>query len=198
MYPAEWAIANSARLNIVEFSTAFARAWSRIETRFLKLECWQAYRESEASESQAVYEYGDIETARELLEHEAEADRPLYEDVDRRGLEYARVRLVQEPLSAYLGYELLSYRIRADMGERIEVVRCGPALHLPDERHFDFLLFDRHTALVHDYGTGDVGLQTGGWLTHDPDAITGLEETISTLRHNAVPLQEYLASTHLD
>ena len=105
---------------------------------------------------------------------------------------------MQEPLSAYLGYELLSYRIRADMGERIEVVCCDPAPRLPDERYFDFLLFDRQTALVHDYGTGDVGLQTGGWLTHDPDAIAGLEETISMLRHNAVPLQQYLAHTQLD
>lgn len=195
MYPPEWAISDSARLNLAEFGTAFATAWSRIESRFLKLECWQAYRESEASESQAVYERGDIETARQLLQREAEADRPLYEEVDQRRLEYARVRLVQEPLSAYLGYELLSYRIRAGMGERIEIVRCDPALRLPDERHFDFLLFDRHTALIHDYGTGDVGLQTGGWLTHDQDAIAGLEETISTLRHNAVPLQQYLANT---
>ncbi|MDN3351877.1 DUF6879 family protein [Actinomadura sp. DC4] len=185
----------STRLDLAKFGAAFATAWSRIESGFLKLECWQAYRESEASQSQAAYERGDIETARRLLQREAEADRSLYEEVDRRRLEYARVRLVQEPLSSYLGYELLSYRIRADMGERIEVVRCDPALRLPDERHFDFLLFDRHTALIHDYGAGDVGLQTGGWLTHDRDAIAGLEGTISKLRRSAVPLQQYLVNT---
>lgn len=186
------------RLDIEKFGAAFASAWSKIESRFLKLECWQAYRELEASESQAAYQRGDVDTARELLQQEAEADRPLYEDVDRRGLEYARVRLVQEPLSAYLGYELLSYRIRAEMGERIEVVRCDPALRLPDERHFDVLLFDAHTALIHDYGTGHVGRQTGGWLTHDPNAIAKLEEMISTLRQDATPLQQYLDKAGLD
>lgn len=151
-----------------------------------------------ARASQALYERGDIDAARDLLEREAEADRPLYEDVDQRSLEYARVRLVREPPTAYLKYELLSYRIRPDMGETIEVVRCDPALRLPDERHFDFLLFDRHTALVHDYGTGEVGLQTGGWLTHVPGVIARLEETIFTLRRDAMPLQEYLGKTQLD
>src|SRR5262249_33165599 len=124
MYPPTWALADSARLDLDEFGAAFASAWARIESRFLKFECWQAYQELEASESQAAYESGDIEAARELLRQEAEADRPLYEDVNQRNIEYARVRLVQEPLTAYLEYELVSYRIRAEMGENVEVVRC--------------------------------------------------------------------------
>src|SRR5690242_14330382 len=105
MYPPSWAVSAGTRLDVNDFGAAFSAAWSKIETRFLKLECWQAYRELEASESQAAYERGDVETARELLQQEAEADRALYEDVGRRDLEYARVRLVQEPLSAYLAYE---------------------------------------------------------------------------------------------
>ncbi|WP_345430896.1 DUF6879 family protein [Actinoallomurus vinaceus] len=181
-------------MDLDEFGSAFADAWSRIESRFLKLECRQAYRELEASASQAAYERGDIEAACTLLRQEAEADRPLYEDVRRRGIEYARVRLVQEPLTDYLAYELLSYRIRADMGESIEVVVCDAALRLPDEHHFDFLLFNRHTTLIHDYGVRKVGLQTGGWLTHEPEVIATLEQTITTLHRSAVPLQTYLAS----
>lgn len=192
MHPPVWALAESTRLDLDESGSAFTRAWSRVESRFLKLECWQAYRELEASESQAAYERGDIEAARKLLQQEAEADRPLYEDVSRRGIEYARVRLLQEPLTAYLAYELLSYRIRSEMGENIEVVICDPAVHLPDEHHFDFLLFDRHTALIHDYGAGSVGLQTGGWLTHEPKVLTALEETVAALRRKSIPLRRYL------
>jgi hypothetical protein len=37
MHPPEWALSDSARLNLAEFGTAFATAWSRIESRFLKL-----------------------------------------------------------------------------------------------------------------------------------------------------------------
>jgi hypothetical protein len=172
---------------------AFARAWSRLQSRFLKLECWQRYWESEDNQSQAAYNSGDIDTARDLLRREAEVDRPLYEDVRSRGIEYARVRLVQEPLTPYLEYELLSYRIRVDLGENIEVVRCDAGARLPDERHFDFLLFDRGTALIHDYGTAKIGRQVGGWLTHEPDVIARLEQTIASLRRQAVPVQHYLA-----
>jgi hypothetical protein len=100
------------------------------------------------------------------LLQEAEADRPLYEDLSGRGIDYARIRLVQEPVTSYLKYELMAYEIRVAMGENIEVVRFDPALRLPSEDNFDFLLFDQHTALIHDYGSSESGLQTGGWLTH--------------------------------
>ncbi|GAB3981384.1 hypothetical protein GCM10029978_082090 [Actinoallomurus acanthiterrae] len=194
MHPPAWALAKSTRLDLDGFGSAFTHAWSQIESRFLKLECWQMYQELEANESQAAYEQGDIKAARKLLQQEADADRPLYEEVNRRGIEYARVRLLQEPLTDYLAYELLSYRIRADMGENIEVVVCDPTLRLPNEDHFDFLLFDRHTALIHDYGVGDTGLQTGGWLTRGPEVIASLEEMVAVLRRKAIPLRNYLAS----
>ncbi|MCO5967510.1 DUF6879 family protein [Actinoallomurus soli] len=190
--PPAWALAGSMRLNVDGFGAAFTDAWSRIESRFLKLECWQAYREREASESQAAYERGDLQTARELLRREAQADRPLYEDVQKREIEYARIRLVQEPLTVYLEYELLSYRIRAEMGENIEIVVCAPSLRLPDERYFDYLLFDRHTALIHDYGSGEAGLQVGGWVTHEPAVIAALEATVEALHWNAISLSDYL------
>lgn len=193
MRPPAWALAGSTRLDLGEFSAAFADAWSRTGSRFLKLECWQSYREAATNESQAAYDRGDVESAQRLLTEEAEADRPLYQDVRRRGIEYARVRLVREPLTPYLKYELLSYRIRAEMGENIEVVRYEPAERPPDERPFDFLLFDGHTALLHDYGTGAVGFQVGGWLTHDPEVIARLARITREFRRRASPLGQYLA-----
>jgi hypothetical protein len=190
--PPTWALSGSMRLDLAGFGAAFTDAWSRIESRFLKLECWQAYQELEASESQAAYQRGEVDAARELLNREAQADRSLYEEVKQREVEYARVRLIHEPLTSYLHYELLSYRIRAEMGENIEVVVCDPALRLPNEQYFDCLLFDRHTALIHDYGSGIVGLQSGGWLTHEPTVIARLEDAIQTVRENSVTLRDYL------
>lgn len=193
MYPPSWMLANSERLDLDEFGAQFASAWSRIKRRFLKLECWQMYQELEASESQAAYDRGDVDAARELLAREADSDRQLYDDVRTRGIEYARVRLVQEPLTTYLQYELLSYRIRARLGENVEIVRCDAELRLPNEQLFDVLLFDEHTALIHDYGGGAVGLQTGGWCTHEPEVIATLVDTVTALRGRALPLSAYLA-----
>jgi hypothetical protein len=53
----------------------------------------------------------------------------------------------------------------------------------------------RHTALIHDYGSAEIGRQTGGWLTHKPEVIAGLEEIIAGLRQQAIPLKRYLART---
>lgn len=194
MFPPSWALTGSARLDLPQFAAEFATAWSLLETRFIKLECWQQYHEADTNESQAAYLRGDLDTARVLLQREAEEDQPLYDDVEQRCLDYARIRLVQEPLTAYLDYELLSYDIRAHLGEHIEVVRCDPTLRLPNDEYFDVLLFDRHTALIHDYSTGEVGRQTGGWVTHEPSTIATLDTTIATLRRTAEPLRRYLAS----
>jgi len=114
--PPTWVLGGSTRLSLEDFFAEFSRAWSRTESRFLKLECWQSYREVETNRSQMAYEGADIGKARELLKQEAEADRPLYEDVRSRDLEYSRIRLLREPLTSYLEYELLSYQIRAEMG----------------------------------------------------------------------------------
>jgi hypothetical protein len=191
MLPPEWAVRHSRRLDLDEFGSRFVEAWSRLGSRFLKLECRQTYQERDTNKSQEMYNRGEIDKARELLRQEAKADQPLYAEVESRGLDYARIRLVQEPLTSYLEYELMAYRIRAAMGETIEVVRCDQDLNLPNDKYFDFLLFDRHTALIHDYG-GE-GLQSGGWLATSSDVIARLERLAIDLRQNAVPLQEFVA-----
>jgi hypothetical protein len=60
------------------------------------------------------------------------------------------------------------------------------------ESRFLFLLFDRHTALIHDYGTDKIGFQVGGWLTHKPAVIADLDAIVSALRQQAMPLGQYL------
>lgn len=197
-----WAVEKGTRLGLDGFGAEFERAWSGLESRFLKVESWQAYREAESNESQRAYEEGDHARARALLREEAEADRPLYEDVRRRGIDFARIRIVQEPLTDYLRYELMSYQIRLEMGEKIEAARVSADVSLPDghsfdERYFDFLLFDRRAALIHDYGHGTAGIQTGGWLVRDSDALEALEARALALRADTEDLHRYLAAAGL-
>lgn len=190
MQPPTWAVQRSDRLDLGEFSDCFAQAWARLNSRFLKLECWQTYVEAATNKSQEAYDLGDLPKACELLRQEAETDRPLYDEVSQRGIDYARIRLVQEPLTPYLKYELMSYRIRAALGENIEVVRHDEVVQLPNEEFFDFLLFDRNAALIHDYG--ELGLQVGGWLCADGRVIARLETVAVELRTVAVPLTQFL------
>ncbi len=189
MRPPQWVLKNSRRLDLDEFGWRFSIAWARTQTRFFKVECWQTYEEFVGNRSWSAYGQGDLRLAQVLMRKEAEADRSLYEDIKNRGIDYSRIRLVQEPLSRYLRYEMETYRVRAGLGENIEIVGCHSGIRLPNAEHFDFLVFDRHTALIHDYDSR--GRQTGGWLTREPDVISLLERRAVRLRRAAVPLHVY-------
>lgn len=196
MIPPEAFLKASTRLDLEGFQSEFSDAWSRLSSRFLKVECWQEYRELDITKSQEAYRRGDVPGTRRLLAEEAESDRSLYDDVKRRRIDYARIRLVKLPPTDYIKYELMAYSVRSQMGENIEVVQL-PSMLVPDEETFDFLLFDRHTALIHDYGSAAIGIQSGGWVSHDADVISALEGKALALRSGAVPLRAFLADAHI-
>jgi hypothetical protein len=198
MTPPEALLSDSTRLSLNAFNAEFTAAWSRLAKRFLKLECWQEYQEIQAAASQEAYNRGDPSLARELLRGEAESDQPLYEDVRRRGIDYARLRLVKLPLTPYLEYEMTAYSIRAEMGENIEVTEIPGGVGLPSADYFDFLLFDSAVALIHDYGCGAVGVQSGGWLVRDPKVISTLEGIALGIRAHAMPVGDFSAARKAD
>ncbi|WP_286990768.1 DUF6879 family protein [Thermomonospora sp. CIF 1] len=181
--PPAWILQDAHRLTLEEFQQAFGEAWSRLKRRFLKVECWQSYREADGVRSQKAYQEGKAELARELLREEAKGDQPLYEEVNARNLEFTRIRLISLPLTDYLRYEMINYEIRRALGENIEFVT--PPTPVTD--YFDFLLFDDHTALIHDYGPGPVGHQVGGWVTRAAEPLKHLEKLACELRTYARP-----------
>jgi hypothetical protein len=189
MRPPEQVIGSARRLSLDDFGAEFRRSWRALDHRFLKLECWQAYQEPDAR-SLHLFLAGDRDNVLSQLRTEAEADHSLYAEVAQRHLDYARIRLTKLPLTRYLQWEVWSYRIRAALGERIVIVPTSPDVALPNEEDFDFLLFDRTTALVHDYGEN--GLQVGGWLVREPGVLERLERRALQLAAEAEPLPEFL------
>lgn len=123
--PPAWILQDAHRLTLEEFQQAFGEAWSRLKRRFLKVECWQSYREADGVRSQKAYQEGKAELARELLREEAKGDQPLYEEVNARNLEFTRIRLISLPLTDYLRYEMINYEIRRAWG------RTSNSSHLP-------------------------------------------------------------------
>lgn len=61
MLPPQWVLVNSRRLDLDEFGACFDEAWSRLHSRFRKLECRQVYQERETNKSQEAYNMGRIE-----------------------------------------------------------------------------------------------------------------------------------------
>jgi hypothetical protein len=195
MLPPEWATASGKRLSIGDFTSEFMQAWSGLAGHCLKLECWQTYQEQPSNKSLDIYYSGDVESATKLLAQEAEGDRPIYDDAKSRNVDFVRIRLMTLPLTSYLKYEPINYRIRDEMGETIEIVLLDPRISLPNNDFFDFLVFDNTVALVHDYGTD--GFQTGGWLVEESDVVRRLEEIALSLRRKSVPLAEFLGTANV-
>ncbi|MBD0738635.1 DUF6879 family protein [Streptomyces sp. CBMA29] len=89
-----------------------------------KLERLQHFEE-EDSPSREAQRQGDWETALRLMEARRDAFREAAQDDERRGSPFHRVRVVEEPLTPYLQWELHYLRQRAQCGHRIRVVQAG-------------------------------------------------------------------------
>ena len=86
-----------------------------------KLERLQHFEET-GSPSRDALRRGDWEEALRLIEERQPALREAALDERRRGSVFHRVRVVEEPLTPYLQWELTSLRQRAHHGQKIRVL----------------------------------------------------------------------------
>lgn len=112
------------RLNLAEYREDFRkRFWTITEHDFWKLERIQTFREP-GDESWEAFDRGDWPTALRLIEER----RAAFEDDARRlgeiGLTSYRVRVVAQPISPYLQWELHLLRLMGECSDLIRVV--GP------------------------------------------------------------------------
>jgi hypothetical protein len=190
--PPEWAVGNATRLTMKGFGEAFARNWRSSTDGMFKVEAWQTYQEPD-TKSLRAFENGRFQEVRSLVEAEAGLADFFYEDIQGKDLSSVRARIVKLPLSPYLEWEFWNYRIRIRLGELVRVVDyTGAPESLPNQSYFDFLLFDRTRALVHDYGTD--GLQIGGWEVASGEAIDHLSSIADELRIQSIDLESFISS----
>jgi hypothetical protein len=134
-----------------------------------KLERLQHFEE-EGSPSRDALRRGDWQAALRLMEGREEALRKAAEDDLRRGSPFHRVRVIEEPLTPYLQWELHALRQRALCGHRIRVVDAGelaaaetdgllPELTILDERTLYRVLYN------------EAGAAEGAMRFTDPDVV---------------------------
>jgi hypothetical protein len=86
-----------------------------------KLERRQDFREP-GTPSWDAFARGDWGRALRIYEDDRDSLRAYLEDRRRRGIDYRRVRVVEEPIIPYVQWELNVFRLRAECGEQIRVV----------------------------------------------------------------------------
>lgn len=178
--PPAWATDASERLDLDGFAKYFTQLFSACTSTFEKLESWQTYLQPDSGALKAFLAGAPGDEVARSLAAEAEAEAFVYEKVRSTELRFERLRVIERPYSAYVAFEMINYDVRVPLGEE---VRIADAKEL-DADVFDFLLFDRRHALIHDYGLN--GLQVGGWYTSDTMTLNRLSDAYESVRRHSV------------
>ncbi|WP_216214886.1 DUF6879 family protein [Amycolatopsis aidingensis] len=99
----------------------FPRFWRITEHDFWKLERRQSFQEKQNASWEA-FARGEWDEAMRRLEERSANLKDYYAKVARHGFTTYRVRVVEEPLTPYLQWQLHSQRQRGEHGEHVRVV----------------------------------------------------------------------------
>ncbi|MBX6381535.1 MAG: hypothetical protein IRZ07_00980 [Microbispora sp.] len=95
--------------------------WAIREHDFWKLERRQAFDEPE-DESWTAFSAGDWKRSLRLLDERRDAIQDYYRRIDAAGFRTRRVRVVEEPITPYLRWELQLLRMRHQYGGLVRIV----------------------------------------------------------------------------
>jgi hypothetical protein len=105
------------------------------------------------------------------------------------GKSMRRVHVVEEPLSDYLRYEMLSYRPNVEAGEDVRILPVRPG-DRPDLPHHDYWLFDSVDLWLMEYDRD--GRFEGARPVKDAARIVVHNYWRDAALHAAVPYAEYV------
>ncbi|WP_010695596.1 DUF6879 family protein [Saccharopolyspora spinosa] len=121
--------ARGDRMPLDEYRADFQRHFWRIEEPgFWKLERQQHFKEP-GNDSWAAFASGDWAEAMRLIESRRSSLADYYRRIAEQGFGTWRVRVVEEPITPYLQWELHLLRIRHECGGKVHVVDVEQVEH---------------------------------------------------------------------
>lgn len=182
LYPIKNLLDSAERFNGEEdFFNSFSPAMDSVRSQILKLETRQTYIEN--SESLKLYLKGDLKNSIELLKEERKKEKSDYDYFLKNKIEFIRCRPISIPRTKYIEWEMESYKISSQYGEKIffchyrqiEEILKKYATH-------DFMIFDARFAFIHDYNSD--GRLVGGWRVTNTDSIIQLLSLFAFIKAN--------------
>lgn len=134
-----------------------------------KLERLQHFEEV-GSPSRDALRSGDWSTALRLLEEGRDNLRRIQADEEARGAVFHRVRVVQEPLTPYIQWELHALRISAEYGERVRILSAEAVAAAETDGMLPELTIQDGQVLFHVLYT-ETGGPDGAIRFTDPDIV---------------------------
>ncbi|MDT0342788.1 DUF6879 family protein [Streptomyces litchfieldiae] len=134
---------------------------------------------------------GDWNEALRLLEEERDDIRQAVRADAGRGSVFHRVRIVEEPLTPYVQWELHALRIQAECGRRIRVVRAERVSPLESGGPLPEVVV-LGGATLYDIAYTDEGVPDGATRYEDPDVVQGWEAFIARLYADGEDVRSYV------
>jgi hypothetical protein len=170
-----------------EYLADFWSHFQRIDDEFWKLERIQNFREPEEPSWVAMME-GDWDRALGL--GEATRDGNPQEPEYAGGLVRRRVRIVEQPVTPYLQWEMQMLKIRGAAGEHIRVLDAHAVEHLESKRPLpELVILD--TLTMYQVLYDDKGTLNGARRVDDTDVIKACGRELTTLFDRGEDLLAY-------
>lgn len=173
--------------------TAYKENWEKTHNEFFKLEALPVYQSDLELEEYKLFHQGELSRFREMTREALLQDpgQP-YQKIAERGVDFIRVHVVELPLTPYLEFEIASYEVSLELGEKIYFISKEDAadLSLPTSLQ-DFLMFDE--SIVH---LQFLNPESGEWqyteLLDEPEEVQEFVETKKKLLEHAKPMHDFL------
>ncbi|MUL41390.1 hypothetical protein FZ103_09400 [Streptomonospora sp. PA3] len=168
-----------------------AQYWSAYQEGgvFWKLERAQHFQEP-GDASWEAFAAGDWERALELNEADR-ADAEAMAAKDREvGVQTRRIRVVEDPVSPYLQWEMQFLRLLAEAGQALRVVPRRQVAHLERERPLpEIVILGGRVMFLVRYDSS--GRADGAWRIDDRGAIGEAADELAALFEAGEPLPDY-------
>ncbi|MGW5335438.1 DUF6879 family protein [Streptomyces bauhiniae] len=166
------------------------RFWRIGEPGFWKLERLQEFQEP-SDDSWVAFSKGDWSQAMALLEGRREALTQHYAKLRARGIETWRIRVVEEPLTDYMRWELRLLLMRDELGGHTRVIDAERVRQYEDDGILPELITlgdDTVYSLIYD----ENGLQEGGVRYVGTGLVSRCREFVQELYSEGENIREYL------
>ena len=165
--------------------------WAGGDPGFWKLERQQFFQEP-GYDSWVAFARGDWQEALRLLEASRPEMEAYFRKIADRGFTVARVRVVEEPLTAYLQWELHALRLREQCGAKIRIV--GPEHVAPLETSGPLPeIYTLGTAVMYEAIYDERGILEAARRYTDRDLIARCQRLIADLYAAGEPLEDYFS-----
>ncbi|MET8982527.1 DUF6879 family protein [Streptomyces sp. NPDC004539] len=180
------------RMELADYYADFEKHfWHSAGLGFWKLERGQTFREP-GYDSWRAFARGDWAQSLRLLEAGRADMAEYHRRIDRHGFAARRVRVVEEPLSAYMQWELHALRVRDECGGPVHVIGADRVARFETEDPLPEI-YTLGSQVAYRAVYDDEGVLESARKFTDPELVLRCQEFIENLYDTGEPLAGWFA-----